>query len=140
MMSNTEPAAEGSAPPARGAPPPDVDRDLRYFPGGVIGVCRLRVWHDERTIVVTERDDNEGWSVTNAAEEIADAVEALLDIDLLTGPHRLIEHYPPAAHRGIVVTRVRFASRRHGAPCGPTWGPLPAGDWLFTALDERDDA
>lgn len=150
-MSNTEPrrsdnsAASSEHTAARQS---DIDRTIRYTTrfNRTTGKCRLRAWLDERTFVITELADNPGMSVTNAVEHIAETIEALFSVRCTADREatyaplvRLVEHYPPRGQLGISLAVVHFVGRDGKRPDGPTWGPLPADDWLHTALDERDD-
>lgn len=72
-------------------------------------VCRLRVWllaDDTAVAIVTERDDNPGLSVTNAAETIYERLSA--EYPQL----RLIEHYLPLGHRGDTYSEVTVRGGR----------------------------
>lgn len=118
---------------------PDVDRLLRYSTpwNATTGLCRLRVWWRERTIVVTELDDNPGMSITNAIEYVAEAVEATLGVQLdVDDAPALIEHYPAAYHRGPTIDRVFFGGRnRDGRLERPYWRPATLSyPWLYEAL------
>lgn len=104
---------------------PDLDRRLRYTPRWTIaeGECRLRIWFDERIVLVTELEDNPGASVTNAIEVIAEAVERVIDqpIDRFL----LVEHYERTAMRGSTYDRVSFSGRLSDRTLvGPAWAPL----------------
>lgn len=124
---------------------PSLDERLTYRMRAWMandGACRLRVWRPERVIVVTELDDNPGMSVTNAAEEVAFALERRLSVDVLDGTYTLVEHYPPRAGHPADFDLVTFAGRgSDGVPYGVTWRPIsPALDWLRFAVLESDMA
>ena len=74
--------------------------------------------------VVTERLEDEGMSITNAAEEVRDA---LID-RLATASFRLVEHYENGI-RGETFDWVYFDD--HGRPF---WRPLEVGDRSRDAL------
>lgn len=152
-MSNTEPSKQQSSAaalehtPTRELPP-DVDRTIRYTTrfNRTVGTCRMRAWLDEHTVVVTELPDNEGMSVTNAAEHVAEVVEAVLAVRFIDDGStyaplfRLVEHYEATTHSGMSLSLVTFAGRDHGRPDAPSWRPLAADDWLTAVLDERASA
>jgi len=118
---------------------PDLDRPIRYTtlfgrPGG----CRMRVWHDDRVVVLT-LDERANHDVHLAAE----AVERVLDTDLRDpSGYRLIEHYPPTAMRPMILDRVQFGWRgRDRGLLHPLWCPLPDDlTWLRASIDEREMA
>lgn len=69
------------------------DATLLYIPANGMPATRLvRVWEDtdtfKRRCVVTERPEDEGTSITNAAEEVADTVAMHWGADC-----QIIEHY-----------------------------------------------
>lgn len=69
------------------------DATLLYIPAnGLPTTRRVRVWEHpdtgERRCVVTERPEDEGTSITNAAEEVADTVAMHWGADC-----QIIEHY-----------------------------------------------
>jgi hypothetical protein len=116
----------------------DVDRTLDYFSRhtAVMGRCRLRVWHDEAIVVVTELEQNPGMSVTNAIEDIASLVELVLVKKL--DDFLLVEHYPRSTMRGSTYDVVTFTGRQKAGPLvGPAWAPLP--DELRRDLREAVD-
>ncbi len=124
---------------------PDLDRRIRYTPRWQRrdGLARLRVFHGEQVAVVTELDDNPGMSVTNAIEEVGDAVEVLLAVRLAPHPTlmvpvrwTLVEHYPRSQ---AVLSVVTFAGRdAEGRLECPTWRYLQPGElpWLDAAMAE----
>ena len=59
--------------------------------GGCDCVCNLEI--HQNLVIITEREDNEGTSITNMAEQLATAICQQFGI----APARLIwiEHYPP---------------------------------------------
>jgi hypothetical protein len=69
------------------------DATLLYIPANGLPVTRrVRVWEETGTLkrrcVVTERPEDEGTSITNAAEEVADSVAMHWGADC-----QIIEHY-----------------------------------------------
>ncbi len=118
-----------------------IDRfDFRGF-RGYVSCCGLHVEQldDGRTLVIcTERPDNPGTSVTNAAEIIASRVASQLALD----PAKLIwiEHYPPSKLHGESedFDLVTFGSIVHDGihtvfddPC---WRPVNSEDWQSIGL------
>jgi hypothetical protein len=105
--------------------PADIDELLSCKPRwGHSATARIRIWRSERLAVLTELDDNEGPSVTNAAEDFWTAFERRFEVDLLNGPWTVLEHYP--ASRGVdtktEVDLVIFTSRdKDGLLAHPTW-------------------
>ncbi len=76
-----------------------VDTHYEHKPKiGTPAACCLSILHsEEQTIVVfTELPDNEGMSVTNAAEDIATQVRREFGLD--PDQTRWIEHYPERQH------------------------------------------
>lgn len=98
--------------------------------GSLRGRCDIRVSQlpDGRALIIaTERDDNNGASVTNAAEIIATLVCAQFKI----APEQMvyIEHYPPSALHGPIPEwdLVTFKGRKNGANVTigePNWRPV----------------
>ncbi len=106
--------------------------------------CGLAViWlHDARTVVVaTEREDNPGTSVTNAAELLATAVVKTFCLD----PDKLVwvEHYAPGRLHGrredldLVTFGTVHVDRanRFVSFADPSWRPMQANDWQALGLD-----
>ena len=93
---------------------------------GCASWCDIQV---ERTgedvlVVVSERDNNPGTSITNCAEVIATAIAARLR-DVPVGRLRYLEHYPARPHREAAICEVIFEwSGRTAAR--PEWRHLGA--------------
>lgn len=113
------------------------DPDFTYLcPDGSRAVRRLRLWRttSKGTLaVVTERPEDPGVSITNAAETVWAAVQRIYG-----DPGRLIpvvEHYP--AERGLPETFDLVSLDVHGKPC---WERvLPALLLLSIGLDAYPD-
>lgn len=58
-------------------------------------------------VVVSERDDNPGTSITNCAKVVATALAARLR-DVPVWRLRYVEHYPARSHRGATFCEVTF--------------------------------
>lgn len=90
-------------------------------------------------VVVSERDDNAGTSVTNCAEVIATAIAARLQ-DVPVWRLRFVEHYPASSHREATLSEVTFEwSGRTAAR--PDWRHLGAEglDQLRNYIGASDD-
>ena len=118
--------------------------DRFEFPGlrGCRSWCRLTVveLRDGRTVVVaSEREDNPGTSVTNAAEQLATAVVMTFCLD----PDKLVwvEHYPaegPHAKRedwDLVTFKIIRTKREFLTFTDPDWRPMRRADWQDLGLD-----
>jgi hypothetical protein len=78
---------------------------MGYF--GKLAVCGLNVYEgpDGMVFIVTELPDNEGTSITNRAEMVAETLEAEYGLPHVFGEPRdvnytYIEHYPVSKRRG----------------------------------------
>jgi len=91
---------------------------LAFFPADgsrVMGICDVQVLVEERsygaTVVLSERKDNPGRSVTNAVEEIAALVRHAILKPLGVNPDKVrwVEHYAANAARPETWDEVTFA-------------------------------
>lgn len=114
---------------------PTDDAILHYqTPNGWPGHCRVRLYREARIVVVTEQPDNQGPSVTNAIEIIADTIER--DTGAYFGPAirpdgsryeptqpvwSYVEHYPPRGTLNEAWCTVTFDRDQHGRLVSPSW-------------------
>jgi hypothetical protein len=104
-----------------------VDTEFRYKGyGNLDSKCRIRIheFGGIHIVVVSELDDNQGTSVTNASEHIAQQVCAAHELD--SNYVVFIEHYP--AEKGIrddeTYDLVMFARTAGGRLVSPKWKHL----------------
>lgn len=111
--------------------------------GSVPGICSLEiiVLADDRYVVIcSERADNTGPSITNAAEWIA----AQVCVRHKIAPEQLvwIEHYPPSPTHGLnqdwdLVTFKLGCSLEGWKFLRPEWRTMRPADWAELGMEPR---
>lgn len=131
-------------------------RDPFWFigPNGVRGCCTLCVYQlrDSQILVIwSERSDNPGMSVTNAAETLAELVAN--ELQLAPGLVVWVEHWPASLRPTIprsgqacwhqvefnYVRETRSFDQRRNVSryADPAWREMTEADWVKLGVDAR---